>query len=493
MKIFLIFRDHTDKVCVPIIRALEKEGHQVLYWLGVQNNSKEEFPHTIFHSDADARQILPAKGIDPDKFMPPGADIAERLSETESLMMSLLEKRNSNLYHSQQKHNYHKLLRYWLGVFKKFKPDVIIFPTSPANFVTFFIHQLAKLFKVKTIMFSDSWIGDRTIVHTDFWEPGQRILDEKIEANKDKNFSLNELSQDIQKYYKPHAADSHDAAPMCTKQINKRYSGLNLFKYKLNIIKKNIGGFRIVRIFASHLKKRFGANLRKEHFELEKKPNLNEKFVYLPLQYQPERSTSPLGGIFVDQILLVETVSAALPRGWKIYIKEHPYQWQKNGLNYNFARPRGYYEKIAAIKNVTLVPITTDSFDLINRSKAVVTTTGTPAWEAYLRKKPSIIFGTQWFRSCPQIFKANDAVSCRNAFEKIRQGHEIKDQDIINYLKSIEEASIHCLIDELVGDKLDLGESDLTFDQRLSNVIEAIIDELNHFKKNSHALETNQN
>jgi hypothetical protein len=42
-------------------------------------------------------------------------------------------------------------------------------------------------------------------------------------------------------------------------------------------------------------------------------PTAETPYVYLPLHLQPEATTSPMGGVFTDQYLALETLVRALP------------------------------------------------------------------------------------------------------------------------------------------------------------------------------------
>ena len=141
-------------------------------------------------------------------------------------------------------------------------------------------------------------------------------------------------------------------------------------------------------------------NLKKEYERFQSLPNFSKKFIYAPLQVQPECSNSPQGGVFADQILMLETLAAALPDDWLIYVKEHPIQWPRIGLEFSSYKYRGYYQKISEIKNVKIVPLETDSYKLNKESQAVATITGASGWEAMLWSKPAIIFGYPWYIDC---------------------------------------------------------------------------------------------
>src|SRR6202011_2744144 len=110
--------------------------------------------------------------------------------------------------------------------------------------------------------------------------------------------------------------------------------------------------------------------------------DFKKPYVYLGLHFQPERTTSPQAGVYVDQILIAKTIAAALPEGWELYIKEHPMEWLPSHGDYTPYRYRGYYETIVKLPHTRLVPIETDSFQLMRHAHAAATATGTLGWEA---------------------------------------------------------------------------------------------------------------
>ncbi|MBI1974780.1 MAG: hypothetical protein HYS57_00280 [Parcubacteria group bacterium] len=167
-----------------------------------------------------------------------------------------------------------------------------------------------------------------------------------------------------------------------------------------------------------------------------KAPDFSKKFVYVALQYQPECSTSPLGGVFVNQLLMIETLSAALPSGWEIFVKEHPLQWKPRGVSYFSYRYRGYYEAIVAVPHVRLVSPDTDSFPLIEKSQCVAVVIGTAGWEALLRGKPVLTFGHAWYADCPHVYKVSDADGTKRAFAAVKSGAAVSREDMIDYLYS---------------------------------------------------------
>lgn len=125
-----------------------------------------------------------------------------------------------------------------------------------------------------------------------------------------------------------------------------------------------------------------------------KSVDLDAEFVYIPLHNQPELSTSALGGVWRDQLLMIEAVAAQLPDGWKIYVKENPRQGA-------FARGPFFFHRLGRIRGVTLVPSTTSTHALSTRARLTATITGTAGWEAMRKGRPALVFGAAWYRSLP--------------------------------------------------------------------------------------------
>jgi hypothetical protein len=126
--------------------------------------------------------------------------------------------------------------------------------------------------------------------------------------------------------------------------------------------------------------------------------DLKSDYVYVPLHLQPEMTTSTLGGLHRDQLLLIEKLCAKLPDGWKIYVKENP----KQGY---FAREPMFFHRFNRLSNVHMVPTDTSSESLIKHSKLVATVTGTAGIEAIETGKPALIFGHAWYRSMEGVFE----------------------------------------------------------------------------------------
>lgn len=131
---------------------------------------------------------------------------------------------------------------------------------------------------------------------------------------------------------------------------------------------------------------------------MENEPCFDEKYIFFPLHFEPE-ATIDGRALIVSQLTIIQMISNVLPKGWKVYVKEHPHQFRVNtNLFYTFAYTAGkfktkdFYRQLAKIDNVRVIKKEFDSKNLIKQAKAIATMSGTVTAEAMLLKKPVIVF-----------------------------------------------------------------------------------------------------
>ena len=137
--------------------------------------------------------------------------------------------------------------------------------------------------------------------------------------------------------------------------------------------------------------------------------DMDKKFVYFPLQFQPEMTTVSLGGKFSDQILAIERLAELLPNDYLIYVKENPRQT-------SMMRGAMFFNRLKRIPNLRILPSYASTFALTENAEFIATVTGTVGWEAICRGKIALIFGRPWYRSLPGVIEYYDGIK----FEKIR-------------------------------------------------------------------------
>ncbi len=101
-------------------------------------------------------------------------------------------------------------------------------------------------------------------------------------------------------------------------------------------------------------------------------PEKGEAYIIYFLHYQPEATSLPQGGVFVDQELSVAIMArAAKEMGYKLYVKEHFVQPYRN---------RTFYETYIRSKIIRLIGTDYDSKELVKGSFAALPETGLWCW-----------------------------------------------------------------------------------------------------------------
>lgn len=128
-------------------------------------------------------------------------------------------------------------------------------------------------------------------------------------------------------------------------------------------------------------------------------PDLNEPFVYLPLQFSPEISTLTHGLLYEDQAYMAEALAKYLPSGYRLYVKDHTSMVGR--------RPSSFYKRLEKHYNIELVSPRVSTFDLMRNAAAVATITSTAGWEAFVLGKPVLALGQVFFQEFPNVLHAS--------------------------------------------------------------------------------------
>ncbi|KZM49930.1 hypothetical protein [Labrenzia sp. OB1] len=152
------------------------------------------------------------------------------------------------------------------------------------------------------------------------------------------------------------------------------------------------------------------------------------EYIYLPLHYQPELTTSALGGEFINQMDAIEEL-AYLAKDIRILVKENPKQE-------DYMRPEEFYLRARKLENVEFVPIETDTKELIRHCALVATISGTVGFEAITFGKPVLTFGQAWYNTAPGVFRINDIENYEKLRDIIEHGAPTEEQ-VRDYMSDI--------------------------------------------------------
>ena len=480
----------------------ENNGWEPVYWVITPSNEKRvkaEFPNIIYHLIFDAY-----RGVYPDKFLdvkyPLDKEIINAFLKHEKVVLKMMDRQDpyqSMTYHERKRLYYNQLI-YWLFILKKLSIDVLITSKSPHFLSEYICYTVCKYLKIQTVMFEDTSITGIIFPKMSIEDvPTIKIIPEDI------NQTLNSRNKSelIKSYIHNVSGEYRDAITWPMKKQKEREK-LERNKYKKLIkllyinkwpsyLKNNIFSLRKVCRYSYYKRsgylieespmtnyeiKRFKYKGKKKIEQLKKiyknmcqKVSLDQKYLYFPLHYQPEKTSSPGGDIYVDQWLVINMISCLLPKGWNLYIKEHPTQFMFCERGY-MGRTIDFYKDINKFKNVKMVDINFNPFKLIDNAEAVVTLTGTSGLEAILRGIPALVFGYAWYRTCPGVFYTTTTLECTDALKKIDDGFKVNSKEVEGYLLGLEKKCVRGYLDPL-----EKGSIQTTYEEHVNELYRGII------------------
>jgi hypothetical protein len=245
---------------------------------------------------------------------------------------------------------------------------------------------------------------------------------------------------------------------------NKPICGHGLNSHPANIL-KNILYVRKMRKFYNSISVEF---------------DTSKKYVLYALHFDPEASIMARAR-FSNQLAVIKQLSQSLPRGWTLYVKEHPDQFKLDGpgwwyflISIHKYRTKEFYKELLKFDNVNLLKHKVKSQDIIKSAEAISTINGSIASEALNYNKPLILFGHQStpFGLCKDVFKVTSTKQCQEAMNQIEGGFIPNYSDfnkiVDNYFFELEAAypnDVRLLVDYLVCEHSSSGESNLGYNR----------------------------
>jgi hypothetical protein len=157
--------------------------------------------------------------------------------------------------------------------------------------------------------------------------------------------------------------------------------------------------------------------------------------VYFPLHMNPEFTTDVRAPFHTNQPAIVENICKSVPLGYWVLVKEHP--------SMKGERQLGYYRELQRLYNVQLLSPSVESHDLILQSNAVLTITGSSAWEAILYEKPAVAFGPLCYGFYDLVYHCADIADLPEilveATKRFRPDHDLLLKFVWAFLESAYE------------------------------------------------------
>lgn len=403
-------------------------------WLTTSKNKnycKKIFPdiETIDFFEAN-RGIL--QDINLDKEIIVDYNIIIKYLKYEKIAVKMMDRMDSSGYtfnYSERTQLYYIVLEFVLNYLKLNKIDILFFSESPHSVLTYLFYAVALEEDIKILRLSPTHIMANTFLTSSLEKKQLYFTDIYNQVVEDKT-----ISDNIENYFKKINGNYDEASPYYMDKIiksNHQKQPIKIVKSVLKTIEyyfkskprlsynKNTAYHNIkyqisnknyaLSIIRNTLYK---IKLQKEYNKYvqltSKSFDLNDRFIYFPIQYQPEKSTSPEGDIFVDQYLAINMLSKISQGRFKIYVKEHISQFSSK-LKGEQGRTLSFYDDLSLLDNIVFVDTSISSFLLIDNALSVSTITGTAGFESVIRGKPSIIFGHPWYKECQSVFKVDNA------------------------------------------------------------------------------------
>lgn len=325
-------------------------------------------------------------------------------------------------------------IEFWNSILKQKKVDLIISSDMPHEAQDYIAYCLGEIYKIKRCFLVQTQMYHLYQILTDINSNDIKLLDYNDELNceyiENPNINAHFQKQMDSSYIPFYMENSH-------LNLIKKVNNLSIKIYKkitqfFDLFKK----YKLYKLDAIinylYLRNNFGKGamlqMRKYYESVAILPDFSREYIYFPLHFQPERTTSPQGGIYGNQGIVLKMLSYNLPHGWTIYVKEHPRQ--KIG-----GRDSDFYKNILELPNVKLLKKNSNSLDLILKSKVVASITGTAAWEAFCHKIPVIIFGNIFFKYAEGVFFVNNHSDLKIAFNKIlKRDVCLSDKNVIRFI-----------------------------------------------------------
>lgn len=472
-----------------VVKRLVERGCKFDYISGIASQTEGiQFNNeTIFHDYLDA-----LRGIRPQGFelaeQALDAEILEQYYTAETACMEISDRMDKSYSFSYQERIrlYFSVLGFWLYMIERYEPKFVVFPQTPHAVYDIVLYHVAKKKGIKIFMLLPIVALKLMLPFSELEDPTKGVV--KTYRNYLQNVDMDMKMSDFHsEYMQRHSGDYESAMPAYLKQrlenecVNNKRSWRDYVRKLATIARypyylllalqlvarkaHNLYSFFFGEAPPNYLK-RPGEALEQSYltcieYNIYKtkarwyKRKLKEKYdghvtsidtsknyIYVPLQYQPERTTCPEGGRYSNQLLMIRLISSLLPDDWEIVVKENPSQLLSKMLHGERGRYSYYYSDLTSIPKVRVVSIETSQFDLIDGCRAVATLTGTSGWEACVRGKPVMAFGYAWYVGCEGVFRVSNQSECELAIQAIASGVKVNEKNVQKFLKALEHHSI---------------------------------------------------
>lgn len=487
-----LFIEFNDQYFVDVVSTLINKGVKVKY-LVTQfpelYKNKSEFSKTRFFDEKKFHYAENINKLNLDNKNSLSQKFIKQNIETENLYLSITDR--ISFYPKTvrfRKELYYELLLYWKTFLAQKKIKTIVYPRVPHLGYGNIVYQLAKKLKINTVIVRETLLENKSLISNDY------LSYKQVPKKSLSRLSFNQLKEKLGEKWLNIVFGESDLSKinyfdnLAVKTQNQKSLFTNLFNKKTIRSLFSLVHFPFSRIFASYtfLEKpvywwkhywlmsvyyRNSKKLLNLYRSISSSEKFNKKYIYFALHYQPERTTLPEAGVFENQLLAIDITAKSIPKGWLVYIKEHPNQFARSDLRLMDFRSERFYKKIQQYPNIRFLPLYSNVQTIIKNSQSVVTMTGSTGWEALQLGKPVITFTpAAWYSGCRSVFIATSQKEFRKALSqalKTKKSEVLKDLlKFVLYYKKI-------FVNAAITDSL-AHQSDLSYKQLVRDLADAL-------------------
>ena len=313
------------------------------------------------------------------------------------------------------------------------KPKFLITLTTGFHHHELF-YQMCRAVGIKTLVLNLSVFGSKCYISEQ-----AHMLDDKrtIDQIESSNMSFDELEEYWKKFELRKTSDHH-ATSLRKSKTSKIKAGSDFLMSENTTAKNNYGYYghtklnALTNYFVGIIKKNFRSNYMDKNFLHQ--VDDSTPFVYFPLQIMPERTLLISSPFNTNQIEIIKHISKSLPIGYRLCVKEHPYQVTREW------RKTSFYNEILSIPNVQLLHHSIKTGDIMKKCSLVITINGAAGLEAAMHQKPSILFSNFNYSILPSVYQLKSIEELPTAIKQSLR-KKVNANDIAKYLNILEANS----------------------------------------------------
>ncbi|MBM3228217.1 hypothetical protein FJZ27_05180 [Candidatus Peribacteria bacterium] len=413
---------------------------------------------------------------DPATLLPLDEELIERMQECQAMFMHMVSRleQTTLISYDERTRMYFWHLRYWNDFLERHQINLLLAGILPHEIPDYVIYCLCRAKGIPTWVFHATTVRDTATIFSDIEDQAPEVRDRFHALQREAPQSVS-LSPLFEEYWQKQIEPSGKVAisfkrPTTIDRIMKSVrskgvrSGITFLRWVPLLLSVSAWRGRFHKASAWYRVRAF----RRYYDRHAVRPDYTKPYVYVPLHFQPECSTCPMAGAFVDQLVTLQMLSREAPPGVLLYVKEHPVQ-RKKGFSCRSIR---FYQELLAMPNVRLIEHAADTFTLREHCSVVATATGTAGFEAIFRGKPVLMFGHRFYQYAPGVFPIRTTQDCRDAISAVFKEHKKPaHHDVRLFLKAMEETCIHAS----VTDWHQLQASNLSFEDHVKAIAEGLI------------------